>query len=157
MVRKGRKLRKFAWEKLLRKQLWNAQELAVKVGIAPICMRRYLRIYYEARRLERKRFGVYWYYAVARFVHPPDLSYPCPRCRARMEIYYVKKCGCEFSLCSIDQRHDVYKYCARHRIEKEPLCPKCKEPMELSVVGDTWVCKKDYTLVPFHELTVTAS
>lgn len=156
MVRKGRKLRKFEWERLMRKQAWAAEELSTKVGIAPICMRRYLRIYYEARRLERKRFGVFWYYAVSRFLQPPDVTYPCPRCKAKLEVYHVK-CGCEFSLCAVDPKHDLYKYCQKHRVEKEPLCPKCKEPMELSIVGDAWKCTKCGLVQSRKQIIVTAS
>ena len=115
-MRKGRKLRKFEWEKVLRKQAWSAEELAIKFNLHPTCMRRYLRIYYEARRLERKHFGVYWYYAVSRFLQPPNVTYPCPHCHAKMEVYYVQRCGCEFQLCAMDPRHDVYNYCAKHRV-----------------------------------------
>ena len=130
MVRKGRKLRKFEWERIMRKQAWSAEELAEKLHIHPTCMRRYLRIFYEARRLERKRFGVMWFYAVSRFLSSPDLTYPCPHCRARMEVYYVRKCGCEFSLCSMDRKHDAYKYCSKHAI---PVTAKTVDKVEVKV------------------------
>jgi hypothetical protein len=114
-LRKGRKLRQFPWEKIMRKQYWNAQELAPILGLHPTCTRRYLHIYWCVDRLDRQRFGMLLYYSPKRFLSPPDLSYPCPGCRARMEVYHVKKCGCEFHLCAVDPKHDLYKYCKHHQ------------------------------------------
>lgn len=129
-MRKGRKLRKFEWEKILGRKAWTAQELAPIIGISPICMRRYLRIYTFLGRLERKRFGVFWYYVVKRFLEPPDVSYPCPFCHARMDLYRVKRCGCEFHMCPVSEQHCKFSYCKKHQImvtvKKESVAKEVK-------------------------------
>jgi ssDNA-binding Zn-finger/Zn-ribbon topoisomerase 1 len=93
---------------------WTALELAPKLGISPLNTRRYLRRYAFAGRLTRKKFGRIWYYAVTRFLSPPNFSYPCPFCNGRMDVYQVK-CGCEFQICSQVFEHSVFKYCEKHQ------------------------------------------
>ena len=111
MVRLKRRLE---LERVMGRQAWTAQELAPKLGMSVMSTRRYLRIYYNSRRLDRKRFGVFWYYAVARFVELPDVSCKCPRCSGKMDVYKVR-CGCIFHICSVSFAHSLFKYCERHK------------------------------------------
>ena len=156
MTKKGRKHRRIEWERIMRKQAWTAQELAPKLNLSPFVTRRYLRIAYNGRRVERKRFGVLWYYVIRRFLSPANHTYHCPVCSAKMEVFIVR-CGCEFHICSVDGKHDIYRYCERHRVETPPRCPKCKEQMELSWVGDAYKCPKCGMLLPRGVIVVTVS
>jgi len=109
----GRKYRKFELERIMGRLAWTALELAPKLGISPINTRRYLRRYAFASRLTRHKFGRIWYYAITRFLTPPNFSYLCPLCNGRIDVYKVK-CGCEFQICFIFE-HSVFKYCEKHK------------------------------------------
>lgn len=110
----GRKHRKFELERIMGRLAWTALELSPKLGISPLNTRRYLRRYAFAGRLTRHKFGRIWYYAITRFLTPPNLSYPCPLCNGRMDVYEVK-CGCEFQICNQVFEHSVFKYCEKHK------------------------------------------
>lgn len=109
----GRERRRFPWEEILGRQAWCAKELAPILGISVLNTRRYLRRSYEASRLERKKFGIVYFYAVKRFLSLSNGSYMCPTCKGRMEVYHCK-CGCLFQICTMHFKHSKFKYCARH-------------------------------------------
>lgn len=109
-----RKVRKFEWERIFGRLAWTAQELAPQLKLSVVCTRRYLRIYYFLGRLERKREGVSWYYAIKRFLSPADEIITCLRCRQPLEIYR-KKCGCEFRMC-VEDEHCQFNYCKSHQL-----------------------------------------
>lgn len=106
--------RKLELERVMGRQAWTAQELAPKFGMSVLSMRRYLRIYYEARRLDRKKFGVLLYYVIARFLEPPDKKSTCPMCVGVLDVYFCK-CGCTFSICTENYAHSTFSYCEKHK------------------------------------------
>jgi len=105
--------RRIEFERIMLKQAWCAKELASKLGLGITSCRRYLRRYYDFGLLERQKFGVQMFYAVSRFLEPPDEVLPCPTCGRSSELYR-RQCGCSFQLCSQDNEHNVFSYCERH-------------------------------------------
>lgn len=54
--------RKFDWKEILGDQAWTAQELADKLGMHILTLRRYLRFAVNGRKLVMRKFGRYQYY-----------------------------------------------------------------------------------------------
>jgi len=135
---KGRKYRKLELERIMGRLAWTALELHQKFGISALNMRRYLRRYTFAGRLTRKKFGRIWYYAVTRFLTPPNFSYPCPLCNGKMDVYQVK-CGCWFQICNASFEHSVFKYCEKHKgtkkrtIKVQATCALCGASEEIKI------------------------
>jgi len=101
------------WERIMGRQAWTCAELTPKIGLSYRSVRRYLVRSYNARRLDRVKFGRYYFYAVARFLQPPDESYNCARCGKKVDVYRCR-CGCEFHICE-SPGHSRYEYCERQK------------------------------------------
>jgi len=80
----------FNWRYLLGDKAWLTSELAPKMGLSPVCTRRYLRMAYYSRALVRKRWGRYWYYAL-RDALEFDTVKVCLECG---EILEGSRCKC---------------------------------------------------------------
>ena len=111
----AREKRRVEWERLMFRTAWKIEELTPKLGLSYRATRRLVQRAYEGRRLDRTRDGRYFYFVVARFLHPPNSVIVCPTCSAQMEVYECK-CGCIFKMCTAVDEHSIFEYCRTHII-----------------------------------------